>query len=554
MSRDALAVAFEAGASEELTGILRDLADATGPRGPRYAPQVIRRLSRMVAARSYGTALLELVHLLRAAEHVAARGGWPSLFWEDDDVSAAGFATRFDRLGLATARQSGGALSLTCADGGISLLYPGDPFTIRFSRMPVLAGMLDLLVSMIGWRALEDSIRPALEAPADVPEAGRSAAALSRRVYGWLGDHLPTAQTRRRLDRMIAFLRRFGPIVVDSADDERVLRFWEEVGLDPDVALEFRTWSGVARSFLSLRAGLRLAADRMALESSRPILVDRESGGVDPAEVDAVLETLDEREGGAEILLAVSREALKVMNKSEAALTAPVIEAGADGLALPMTVLRAEVFGAWQRQFSEALRRGGQPTRIADLLSTGPARSVSDTREAWGQALAHLERCRLALAHILLCAREPAAFEIMMQQFGNIDWSVLRREPALVGNGAPILDAEEGLHAIPTATALFGALRAAATRDPVLSEAIRACERAHRKISRRGFSMADLENPSVVAGAIEARVPLDRTIDDLARFLNRLSALSPDLSEAHAAAGDTARFRGAFSRLYGEGV
>ena len=113
MSRDALAVAFEAGASEELTGILRDLADATGPRGPRYAPQVIRRLSRMVAARSYGTALLELVHLLRAAEHVAARGGWPSLFWEDDDVSAAGFATRFDRLGLATARQSGGALSLT---------------------------------------------------------------------------------------------------------------------------------------------------------------------------------------------------------------------------------------------------------------------------------------------------------------------------------------------------------------------------------------------------------------------------------------------------------
>ena len=338
--------------------------------------------------------------------------------------------------------------------------------------MPVLAGMLDLLVSMIGWRALEDSIvrhlrrlrtfrrRDGLPPPCRGGSTDGSATIST------------TAQTRRRLDRMIAFLRRFGPIAVDSADDERVLRFWEEVGLDPDVALEFRTWSGVARSFLSLRAGLRLAADRMALESSRPILVDRESGGVDPAEVDAVLETLDEREGGAEILLAVSREALKVMNKSEAALTAPVIEAGADGLALPMTVLRAEVFGAWQRQFSEALRRGGQPTRIADLLSTGPARSVSDTREAWGQALAHLERCRLALAHILLCAREPAAFEIMMQQFGNIDWSVLRREPALVGNGAPILDAEEGLHAIPTATALFGALRAAATRDPVLSEAI----------------------------------------------------------------------------------
>ena len=182
---------------------------------------------------------------------------------------------------------------------------------------------------------------------------------------------------------------------MERLDDEQVLRFWEEVGLDRDTALEFRTWSGVAQSFLSLRAGLRIATDRMALEDSRPILVDRADGGVDPAEIDAVLETLDETGSVLDALLTASGESLKILNKTEAALTGPVIETGPDGMALPMTLLRLEVFGAWQRQFSEALRRGQDLDRIGALLDAGPPRSAAMVCESWSAVLVHLERSRL---------------------------------------------------------------------------------------------------------------------------------------------------------------
>ena len=69
MSRDALAVAFEAGASEELTNILRDLAE----RPARTVPATPRRQCGGCRGRCalIRTALVELVHLLRVAADLA---------------------------------------------------------------------------------------------------------------------------------------------------------------------------------------------------------------------------------------------------------------------------------------------------------------------------------------------------------------------------------------------------------------------------------------------------------------------------------------------------
>ena len=111
------------------------------------------------------------------------------MFWADDDVSASGFAARLYES--ADALKHGQMPCRGDRRGGRHPFGSGEPFSIRYSRMPFLAGLLEFLVSTIGWRTLKDTVRPLRR---QVIRGGDCVAAAPGLVYGWLGDHLPTAR------------------------------------------------------------------------------------------------------------------------------------------------------------------------------------------------------------------------------------------------------------------------------------------------------------------------------------------------------------------------
>ena len=68
-------------ASDDLRHVLRGVIEATAARGrPRYPPATGQALARAILTRNYARALLELCHLVGAAERIDRLRAFPGFF------------------------------------------------------------------------------------------------------------------------------------------------------------------------------------------------------------------------------------------------------------------------------------------------------------------------------------------------------------------------------------------------------------------------------------------------------------------------------------------
>ena len=430
---------IRAAQSEVLRQTFRQLAEISGPEGPRFPRRLLMDLAARIVGRAYEPMLLELCHLVRAAlvagrcttegrgKTIRSGGvGFEWLFWGVEPARAGAFRAAFSHSaarGFSHAPFSRkdsepvpGDDELIAGDEAVTLVYPDGRFEVRYARMARLAAMTELLVSTLGYRALVDLADP-LAAPALRRSAvSRTAGGLSRRLYAWLADHLPPAQAQRKFRAMTDFLEedRGSDFTDEDIDDEAVLRFWLRHVCSPNAETDSAArgdFRGFRTTFLAFLALLRVldAGDALArLERRIPIGSDREAGEIDPAVEWLAVEAANEDEDPLSRLQEEPAAAVKALNRRELALLALPVRESEGVRRLPRSYLRAECFGPVQNRLSQALRRRAGAEDLAALVNTGPDPDYRGHIEALERVAAHLTRAARACLYVLYRARTGA--------------------------------------------------------------------------------------------------------------------------------------------------
>lgn len=529
--------------SPELQAAFRTVAEADLGAGPKYAEPIMRSLSRTVAARAYGKPMLELCHLLRIADGVGGRHGWPALIFGVPVARAAAFRAHIQE---AAGRSPAFESDFRLESDGVTVVYPDAPFTVSYSRMGFLAALLELMVTALGFRAVDAAIRTWLDAPFESGRAAAHANALSRLFYDHLKDHLSTAQSLRTFARLVAFLERDrgAGFTIDDLDDRAVLDYWHRsVTTGEEDGGELRGFRAVTERVGLLRSALQAAFERHAVDTAVPVGPDRESGEVDPGTLLSILEI---HEGEADELRALEAPpagAVKFLTGREVAELDLIARLGSHAGALALSVLRCATFGAVQARLSQALRRRAAADEVAALIALEGCETYDRRLDHWCSLEDRLERMALAALAVLVEAdRAEAAMEVLAR-LPAADLSGLRdRFPALA-EGDNVVALRPG-----GTTGMVAALADTKVVGPEVASLIAEARRALRGLARAGFSPEDRRRPDVVDG-MAAGAPLVRRL--LVRVANVRAAARSRLT-ADAFETDGKRFRDGFRALYGE--
>lgn len=296
---------------------------------------------------------------------------------------------------------------------GATLRYPDGGFEVRFGRMPMLAAMMEFLVSFLGYRTVADAA--ARLGAEDVSRQTVSSIAkdLARQLYAALRDHLPTAQAQRKFRAITEFLQQEAgdEFTGHDIDDEAVLSFWL-ASADGDRA-DFRGFRTTMLAFLRLRRLLLDSESLQALAHPLAIGTDHEAGEVEFS-ADAVLPPLPD-DDPLELLQEQPAASVKAFNKRElAALELPLTET-AGIVALHLSYLRAETFGALQNRLTQALRRDSGDLGV--LIAAGPSASYADCVATPTGLLEHTRQVMQATLYVLRRRRQEDADAVDLAAF-----------------------------------------------------------------------------------------------------------------------------------------
>jgi len=443
------------GASDELNAALAAVGETTTADGAaKYDAQTRAKLGAIVVRRAYGKAVHELCHLVAAADVLArAPEGYIRFFFEPKRASSSSFRTRV----TASLARSGNHGAVAPAPGAITVRYSDGEFTIAYARMPVLAALLEFLVTALGFVAVDAALAPVRQGRRRVESVHGAARELSRQIYRYLGDHLPSVHARRKFDVILAYLRRHAGTGPLAFDDATILAFWRARGDHGDA--DFKAFRTVLLAFVDVARALDAAHFRAGRDAARSLGYDHAAGEVDP---DTVIEAID---GVLELWVSpldrldeepVAR--IKFLTGEERALIDLAFALGPKAVDLPLSVLRADVFGAVQNILTAARRRRDR-ARLAAAVSCADA----EPYPARAARLATLEQvCEQTL--------KAAAF------------AVLQREPR------------------PTNVIRFPRSGVAEPAADPFAERLAEGERAFDAIRRDGFAREALADPDAVEG------------------------------------------------------
>jgi len=521
---------------------LQTVREATFDDQDKFPEKIVRELARAIVCRTYAPAVHELCHLAAAAGRADGTGRYEQLFWASGPARARNFYAWFGDA------DSDG---LDVTGSAVTLAYPDKPFTVTYGRMPFLSALLEFLMTALGYTALDETLAPLA---AEMPSAGQvsdAANELSRKLYAFLGEHLPAVQEQRKQRGFLAFIaeRADGDGAAQAIDDGAVLDYWiEHAGADTEAesneaAPDARTYRNVFKTAARLLTILRLAEDRHGIEVALPIGTDREAGEVDPAELEHAMAAVDEDADAVDALEQVALAGVKLVNKREAEALRQALPGDAIARALTRSVLRNAVFGDAQARLTQALRQGLEPAEVARKIDAEPDDDYPGRLDAFRAVADHLERMLLVSFHVLFHCRHAAAVEAALLAHPDLDLEGLRPDP-----DAP--DATDGSNVVSMQAerALRRFFDDGDDESP-LGQLRRDAAKAAKSIARQGFKEADWQDPEIVGAFADGVGALAAARRDLARLLDRHAAGIdwPGLQRE-----DTPTFRAQFKRLYGD--
>ncbi len=539
-----------AGGSAELTAAFQTVADTEAVGQLKFSPRICRKLTHSVVCRAYGPAMLEVCHLITLAEACGRRPRrYEDFFWNSGPASAAGFRAYVDRelFGQAEA-----APQVTTDHAKADISYADGRFAIAYSRMPFLSAMVEFLVTVLGYGALDDLWQAMLSRGPTAASVSDAANELSRLLYGYLKEHLPTAQNHRKFACLLAFLRDvgdgdFGPATIE---DPVVLEFWLTYsGKDGAESPDFRTFAAVFRAFVRMRQVLDQVRDFRALGDARPIGPDREAGEVDPDSVLSLVGHVEENGNPLAALRDPPAAAIKFLNKTEAAELELIVDCGETGLALPLSLLRCEVFGAAQARITQARRRKETPAVLRAVIADCVQDDYLARQDRLDQLAAHTERVLLASLEVLAASRRPEAVALVASLRPDIDLKPLAK---FLVAGEEDHGKVVQLDSPAVRERLMAAMSCPETVGPELSSLMVEAGKALKGLSRQGFDGAETTRQDAGEGFASGATPLLEVKRQLVAFRRKLGAIRlPRGGWEEQFEADRETFRDQFRVLYG---
>ncbi len=536
--------------SNELAAALAAVLDASGDDGGRYDARTRRTLVQTIAARAYGKPLLELAYLIAAADQLSGRHGYVGFFW---GVRAA-TSGAYRAVALSAAGRSTAPKEIKAGADELIISYPGPVFRVNYGRMPFLAALLDFCVTALGFAELDDDISAFLSGPKGREDMQSFANGLSRRLYDFLKDHLPSQQYERKYNAMCSFVadRTGRRVSADAIDDRTVLAFWEECCSDRRAGSDFKGFRTVAINFLHLRLALKTAADRLAIDAAAPIGSSRDAGEVDPGEICGALEVVEGKRSVLAELSLPPADQLKAVNKREGARLELLMEAGDAAAILPLTILRAECFGAHQARIVQAVRKrhAAEPRGAVEaLIDQKPVEDYDAATADFQELTVQIRKIRLALMFILFRNARPEAFEIGFDLFPEVAVALRSRI------NEPEADFADNVVPLRPGGVMGRLLQGAVDGDPeTMPEAglFKASRLAFAKVNRRGFEEERVCEPEIMEAAT-ASEPLIRACgEELRAFLVALERHFSLIPAEQVFEEDCRRFHTALTALYRE--
>ena len=198
-SADQLVLAGRMGA--ELRAALDLVTETESAGAPKFAPEVCRKLRRMILCRNYAKALLELSHLAVVAALSAPRpGAYLAFFYESGPARAAGFR------GFLTHAALGTAPGIRLESDRVVLSYPDGGFEITYARMPLLSALLEFLLTALGYGALDEAFAELTGPEATDARVKTAAKEIAKQLYGYLNAQLGSLHDQRQQHALIGFL------------------------------------------------------------------------------------------------------------------------------------------------------------------------------------------------------------------------------------------------------------------------------------------------------------------------------------------------------------
>lgn len=521
---------LEAGQSAELSAAFRCIGEATAPDGgPKYAPRVCQALARAIVCRTYAKLVLQLCHLVNAADACAPPGAsYETLFFSVPRAAPSAFRGHVEEaIGVRTWRRSG----FESSGEGIVIHYADAVFNVPYARMPLMAALLEFLLTIGDYLEIDAIFSDMLDEPTGIAAIERAASRVESRLYHTLGEHLPSAQNNRKFHRILAFLRDRAEDDSIEIDDDGIVAFWRRNSTAADdEAVDFRMYRTVLQAFIAFARALETARSRRGLDGAAPLGGDREAGEVDPGAVSEVAGDGPEWRSPLPLLDEEPARGIKFLNKRERDDLALVMDCGPLSRRLPLSVLRAEVFGLVQGRLTQALRRKSAAGEIRTLIHA-PGADYGAREVGFAKLLDHVQRVLRAAAHVLLNESAAQGGPQGGPQGGNV-----------VALGA----------ADPAAHFERLCREPAAVDGERLSAALDEAKRAFRGLARQGFEDDRVGTPALTAG-FRLGVDVLQTIDrELGAYLATLRQIENEGGLDRRFEHDREVFREQFMLIYGE--
>ena len=399
--------------------------------------------------------------------------------------------------------------------------YLDGVFAIAHTRMPFLTALLELLVSTLGFDVVLKTIEDILVSSTTRAKIGETANTLSRRLYAYLNTHLPAATAQRKYRAATEFMAMHhnGNVRADDINDYLVLAFWTAASNDDNG--DIKTYRKVVKLFINVRDALMASHQQAAMKQSLSIGSDRENGEIDPGTIDFALEEIHERRAPLDLLDTAPANQIKFLNKTERNTVELLIESGSAAEVLPLSIVRAEIFGDIQARLTQALRRG-TAAETAITANQAAANGYDAGARRFEKIADTLERGLLASFYHLAMAGDDAAISILLEMRPQIDLSSLAAlisEPEYgADNVVTLRPAEDGTPSLTTV------LNDQST-CPALAEFVADSRKIASRISRKGFakpksgsSEIEIEGFSTAADALlDIRKSLSRFTEKLRR-------------------------------------
>ena len=515
-------IILQASKSAELLSAFQMTAETDVDGEPKFSAQTCRDLAKAIACRNYATAVLELCHLIQIADAGSGGAGYEFFFWGGGPARASAFR---GSISVNLRPRDGGRAAFSVSASGVDIEYPDGGFSVTFTRMPFLSALMEFLVSAVGYAELNQVFRDLLDGETSKGAVSQQANRLSRLLYDYLKDHLPTAQTQRKFRRLIAFMEsRYGAAFEAGAiDDDAVLDFWTAESMSGVAdGVDFKTYQLVFKAFVRFRQTLDAATDQYALENPRTIGSDRDAGEVDPDSVQALVETVDEYRSPLDALQEPPADAVKFLNKREMAAVELLLDCGTVALSLPLSLMRCEVFGKGQGQITQALRRKVNGPTLKGLVDDCAPETYAERKAEFGRIAVHIERVLLASLHALARDRNGEAVSLVMALRPDLDFAplaeLLEVQPERDDNVVM-------LRATTISERFLSVIEDADKVGPEISGLMAEARKAFGGLSRQGFSDDALENAEVMQGFSQGARTLRDMSGQVSAFVERLERL-----------------------------